>query len=69
MKVQNIRGYPTKSAVFGDWILNPSLWDRDHWSFDEALRTRSRGHHKPISTTEALDVVTAMLADLGRVGK
>jgi hypothetical protein len=63
------QGYPTKSFPNGDLILRPSKWNRFHWSFDEELRTRGKAYHKPISTTEALDLVTKMLADLGKVGK
>jgi len=58
------QGYPHKSYPNGDLIVHPSKWDRFHWSYDEQLRTRGRKVHKPISTTEALDLVTKMLADL-----
>lgn len=61
------KGYPTKSAVFGEVVKLYSKWKdidgNDHWAYDSTKSTTQR-INKPITTTQALDIVDQMLKDL-----
>ena len=57
------QGFKRSSFPNGEPIEHPSKWDRHHWSFDEALKTRAKSSHvhKPITTDDALALIQSMM--------
>ena len=50
------------SHVWPDEVLQPSQWDRNHWSYDEVLRTHARREAKPSFTRDtAMDLLNKLL--------
>jgi hypothetical protein len=65
-------GFRRSSFPNGEPVEHPSKWNRAHWSFDEALKTRAKNSnvHKPITTDDALKLIEQMMAGMkGSVGK
>jgi len=62
MKLQQQRGYPTKTPLFGEFILHPSQWNREHWSYDDALRTKRTRRRQ--SKPSAMDIALKLLSEL-----
>jgi hypothetical protein len=56
-------GFKRSSFPNGEPIEHPSKWNREHWSFDEALKTRAKSSHvhKPITTDDALALIAEMM--------
>ncbi len=61
------QGFRRSAFPNGEPIEHPSKWNREHWSFDEELKTRAKNRpavHVPISTDEALKLLLTYAADL-----
>jgi hypothetical protein len=62
-------GYPRSDFPDGRFILHPSQWDKNHWSFDEELKTRGKSVHQPMTADEALNLIKQMMSATQSVGK
>lgn len=64
------QGFPRSAFPNGEPVEHPSTWDRRHWSFDEALKTRAKSKpHVPMTANEALNLIQQMLSATQSVGK
>jgi hypothetical protein len=62
-------GYRRSSFPNGEPILHPSEWNREHWSFDESLKTRAKAVHVPMCANDALNLMERMLSATQSVSK
>lgn len=61
------QGYRRSSFPNGEPVEHPSKWNREHWSFDEALKTRlkrSTTPHVPLTADDSLKLIQEMMKGL-----